>query len=266
VEGLVQVSQNGQQRQGRQRGRRERVQRPGQPTLVDDDRQHRSDQDGQGIGVGPEVLVRVVLHCAGQAEVEVEREGGADQDHGERGQQSRVSSVGPDQGERPEQVELLLDRERPGVVEVVPGGERVVRPVEETGRVADRGAGRCEDLPDPQVRASDQHDGGGDEHDHHQSGPETRDASSVERPKVDAPGLQLAKQQRGDQVAGQAEEHRHADEAVDQRPRRSVLAQDQEDGHATEPVQRWEVTAVVPELVAHGSTLTPGWVLAPRCF
>jgi hypothetical protein len=88
-------------------------------------------------------------------------------------------------------------------------------------------------------------------HDCHQPRPEARRASAIERAQIDGAGLEFADQQGGDEKPRQAKEHGHADKAVDQRPRRGVLAEDQKNCHGTDAIQPRKVA-----LVAHDPTLT----------
>jgi hypothetical protein len=198
--------------------------------------------------------MRVVFHRATQSEIDVESQRGRDERPGERGEQPRVAAITPEQGERPQHVELLFDRQRPGVVEVVVGGEGVAGPVKWAGRIGDRCASGCEDLPDSEVLSMcepgtevlpmDEQDHDGHCDDHQQRRPQPRGTSAVERRHIDRAVLELADQQRGDEIPRQTEEHRHPDEAVDQPPGHSVLAEDQKDGHTTQPIQARLVTTV----------------------
>ena len=91
--------------------------------------------------------------------------------------------------------------------------------------------------PGTEVVPADQQDHDGRHRDDRQQGrAQPRRAAAVERPDVEPARPELTDQQRGDEVARQAEEHGHPDEAVDQRPRHGVLAEDQEDRHATDPI------------------------------
>src|SRR3954471_24139029 len=96
--------------------------------------------------------MRIVFHLSTQAEVEVKRQGDPDDRRGEGGEQPRIATIAPEQCERPQQVELLFDRERPCEVEVVLSGERVVSPVKEACCICESCAGGCENLPDSEVR------------------------------------------------------------------------------------------------------------------
>ena len=255
--GVVAVRQHRQEDEGRQCPGREAPHGSGQPTLVQYDRQQRADQDRERVRVGPEVLVLVVLRRAAPAQVEVEDQGDRDAPRRGGGEPPRAAPEAPQQGARPQQVELLLDRQRPRVVEVVPGGERVVRPVEQAGGVGESRAGRRENLRWPEVPPTEEQHDDRRRHDRHEGGAQPRDPAAVERPQVHRAGSQLVEQQRRDQVAREAEEHGHADEPVDERPGRRVLTQDEEDGDATEAVQSRMVTAIAHELVAHVSTVSP---------
>ena len=68
--------------------------------------------------------------------------------------------------------------------------------------------------------------------------------------------MEFADQQGGDEIPRQAEEHGHTDEAVDERPSRGVLAEDQKNCYGTDAIQFGTVA-----LVAHKPTLV---VLAVR--
>jgi hypothetical protein len=78
-----------------------------------------------------------------------------------------------------------------------------------------------------------------------------RVAPAVERRDIDAAGPELANQQGGDEIPGQAEEDGHTDEAVDQRPGGGVLAENQQNGHGTDPIQPRMVITIVHEVVGH---------------
>src|SRR3954463_11928188 len=95
--------------------------------------------------------MRIVFHLSTHAEVDVKRQGDADERHGERREQPRIVTIAPKQCERPQQVELLFDRERPCVVEVVLSGERVAGPVKEVGCICQSCAGGCKNLPGTEV-------------------------------------------------------------------------------------------------------------------
>src|SRR4249919_2956332 len=68
--------------------------------------------------------MRIVFHLSTQTEVEVKRQGDPDERHGEGGEQPSIATIAPEQCERPQQVELLCDRERPCEVEVVLSSEK----------------------------------------------------------------------------------------------------------------------------------------------
>src|SRR5712691_10785199 len=95
--------------------------------------------------------MRIVFHFSTQAEVEIKRQGDPDERHGAGGEQPGIATIAPEQCERPQQVELLFDRERPCVVEVVLSGERVAGPVKEVCCICKSCSGGCKNLPDTEV-------------------------------------------------------------------------------------------------------------------
>jgi hypothetical protein len=72
--------------------------------------------------------------------------------------------------------------------------------------------------------------------DGHQRWVEARCASAIERRHIDGAGVEFLDQEGGDQIPRQAEEHGDTDEAVDERPRRGMLAQDQKDRHTADAI------------------------------
>ena len=81
-------------------------------------------------------------------------------------------------------------------------------------------------------------------YDRHQRRVEARRPSAIERAHIDGVGVQFADQEGGDEISRQAEEHGDTDEAVDERPGRGVLAEDQKNRHTADAVQSGLVTTV----------------------
>ena len=164
------------------------------------------------------------------------------QDHA-RAEARLAQARGHDQQGRPDQVELLLDAQRPVVQErrgadalgeVVHGGGREAHVGGAEGgrhRVA-RHARQVQRRHDhPGEREGDQDDDRGRRQD--APGP-----SGVEGGEVDAPGaLALAQQQAGDQEAGEDEEDVHPDVAAGDPGHARMERQDQEDGQPAQPLK-----------------------------
>ena len=151
-----------------------------------------------------------------------------------------------DEEDGPHEVELLFDRERPGVLQRrgrEPLGEvgRVrgdERPVPDVGHRAHDLAGERREAPagDRERRV-----GADERHEHHEPGQQPACASLVEPPERQAAVmLELHEQQRGDEEARQHEEHVDAEEpAAHRHP--AVVQHDRGDGERSHAVERRDV-------------------------
>lgn len=147
----------------------------------------------------------------------------------------------PGHHEGPEHVELLLDGQRPQVLEQRRGGGREVVGAAEDHHPVARVGQRAEPLPaqarrelrdgEPrQRRAADQR--------HHHGRHQAPHAAHPEGSEAQPPAaVDPADQARGDQEAGEYEEHVHAHEPARQQGRPGVEHEDREHGHAAQPVQ-----------------------------
>jgi hypothetical protein len=148
----------------------------------------------------------------------------------------------PDQQqERPEDVELLLDRQRPQVVEGARRGElgEVRDVVEDQPPVVDVGDGAQElgseigRLVGPDDRDPGHHD---DEH-HEQRRQQPPRPRQPERLQPDAALRDLAEQDVGDQVAAQREEDAHTEQAAGRPTEVEVIGDHAEYGDRTQAVE-----------------------------
>ena len=224
-------------------------QRPGAaPAQLDrapDQGQGDARQQPDGVGVG------AVVDAGGVAAGVEEDPGQGDRAEG-AGEDADQQPAAPEQlhpggeDERPEEVELLLDRERPEVaeergpleaLEVGLVGEDEV-PVGEVGERGDRVAAQ---LVDP-VRLDDR----GDDHRHRDEDADRRQ-QPPRPPHPEAPqphvaaAAELAQQQRGDQVAADHEEDVDAEEAARQPADAGVVEEDGEDRQRPQRVDPGEV-------------------------
>ena len=160
------------------------------------------------------------------------------------------------QNERPDQVELLLDGERPGVLERrgvrhrrevvrVGGDEMPVRHVPERRQGVAEEVGGAQRLGEEGGRGT--HDG---EH-QEECRQEPAGPAPPERPQGDAPAaLPFGQQERRDEVPGQNEEEIDAEVPADRPRRRSVEQDHTGDGERPDAVQGGEP--------APGPGLSPG--------
>ena len=186
------------------------------------DRQNAAHEDCVSTGEGGEIF---------------ERPGSWDADERDEDDQHQSDDAGSpsaheDEDGWPQEVELLLDGQAPGVPEQPhrgAGGLDPIRDVEKRGSDAE-GDGR------PSTDKVDRKD---EDDEDQQRRPETAHAATVERPEVDVPGLiALSEQQSGDEPSGQHEEDSDPDVAAVVGERQLCVAQDDEaDGDRSEPVE-----------------------------
>ena len=171
---------------------------PGQRRPGGPHRQQGAEQWFPGSGLRQEVAGRGVLQRA-----RPERHRGQRQCHpGRRRPDQPASGAGPQQHQRPEQVELLLDRQRPGVVE--PGRQVPGRPQPQVAGVRQAHQGGPGE-PEPDV-AEHVAPGGKGQEQHDEGRVEPARPAQVEPAQVDPAGPSFAQQQSGDEIAGQHEE------------------------------------------------------------
>ena len=168
------------------------------------------------------------------------------------------------EGDGPEQVELLLDRQRPEVAEQGGPGELLEVglvaqdqvPVGHVGHRGQRLAAERGDLSEVEERAGDHHHG--DQHpDRRQQPPR---APQPERDEVDSPLLaELAEQQRGDQVAADDEEDVDPEEPAGKPPAPVVEVVDEhgQHGDGTQAIQAGHVGQSLAAAGRHRTT-SPG--------
>ena len=143
----------------------------------------------------------------------------------------------------PDQVELLLDGQRPGVGEGGhrPGGHEVVAAGGDLPPVGEVEQGRQGAHPEVGVEAGrlgePHHEGHGHQHDEQRRQQPAGPAQPEGRQLDAAPLAVLAEQQAGDQVAGQHVEDVQAEEAALQPPHAEVVAHDDEQGHGPQAVE-----------------------------
>ena len=150
------------------------------------------------------------------------------------------------EAERPDQVELLLNGQRPRVAEYPQGLAAHHDPV---GHVEERGDGRVghpkhdrhEHLGRPVQARDDHHRDIARDDQHDEGGQEPKGAPGVEFPQADAPGARpLIHQQRRDQEAAEDEEDVDAEEAAPDEA--DVVRHDGEDRHPAQSVQWRPIT------------------------
>ena len=222
-------------------------------------RQAGPDQDRLRMGVGAEVEAVDV----GRIEEERHFEGGGDRacDGDDEEHAQRTPDLhDAEEHQWPDEIELLLDRERPGVdqrrrqpghVEVVGAAQNEVPVghVEEGGQcvTAQRrvGPGRDEDPVE---------DGDPDEHDEERR-QQPPGSTGPEGAQFDgAPLAPLHDQQRGDEEPRQGEEAVEEEEPARRQVDAGVHAQDREHGHAPDPVERREIGQLRTLAGASGET------------
>ena len=152
--------------------------------------------------------------------------------------------------QRPDQVELLLDGQRPGVGQRgrQPGLVEVARPDQDEVPVGHVEQGRQRVEPEVRVRPAGHDERGiaGDEEQHEQqrrqqaAGPAGPERAEPDRPEP----VPLVDEERRDQEAGQDEERVDAEVAADEPRDPAVEGHDAEDGERPHPVERRDVREV----------------------
>jgi hypothetical protein len=140
-----------------------------------------------------------------------------------------------DQHERPDQVVLLLDRERPGVRQRP--GAQVDEHVGPVGQVEQRGGDRDLRRQRHRVAQRRQHQRHGQRDHEQQRRQQPQRAAGPERPQVDPPGaVELGEQQGGDEEPADHEEDVDPGEAA-VRGGRGVEEDDGTDRERAQPVE-----------------------------
>ncbi len=215
--------------------------------------EQRADQQLRGSGVGPEVGTVDRGPRGESVRQGRERREATQHDH-QQPEPAARRHPGPGQhrGEQQRQhdVELLLDREAPEVLErrgrrlrgAVAGALRDEVPVDQFGERPGHVAAQVPELLDLP-------DAGGAHEDHEPDrqpgrGQQPSEASGEEAAQVHPRGRRrrpLAQQQRGDQEAREREEHRHAEEATSSPGDVAVERHDGHDGQGSDAVERRDV-------------------------
>ena len=209
------------------------------------ERQQRADEQPGRVRVGAVVDARRIAAGREQDRHEPRR---GDREH-ERDDRRAPPSQHRDadaHDERPQQVELLLDGQRPQVpqqrrprerLEVRLVGEDLV-PVVDVEERRDRVGPRRGQV----ARAEDRHREHGQRDDEERRGEQPPRPPRPERREVDAPRrLALGEQQRRDEEPAQDEEQVHAEEAARQPARPGVVQHDARDGDRADPVEGGDV-------------------------
>ena len=169
-----------------------------------------------------------------------------------------------DRNERPEQVELLLDRQRPRVqqrrrlgelVEVTLPGEH-----EPPVRAVAQGGQRVGAKAGPVGRVGHEVDvRGNPQQRQHQSRGEAAGPANPERLEADAArALPLGDQQGRDEKARQREEHVHREDRAGNMGDTGVVEQHVDDADAAQAVQRRHITEAPPPAARGGAGRPPG--------
>ena len=231
-----------------------------------DHRQRRAEQQAAGAGVGAVVDPRGVEGRVVE-DRHLDRRDQRQRDRQQRqprpdprGQRPLVHELDPEQQqEGPEDVELLLDRERPEVV------ERFFR--REAGEVGDVAEDLLpvvdvEDRRDDRLAelvglggAEDRHPGDDDRQHHEQRRQQAPGAGQPELAELDpAAGRELGEQQVGDQVAGEGEEDPDPQQSS-RRPAETEVEDDhRQHRDRAQPVEPGHVALVALYWFGHGRT------------
>ncbi len=170
---------------------------------------------------------------------EVEREGrGADEEHHE--EDAARMRAQQEKRERPDEVVLLFDAERPEVQQRL----QLRRGVEIPGLAPERDVGNesraCRDMLAElrkfirQQHAPSQEKAAGEHQDECRE--DAPDAPPIEAGKGEAAPTQLVQDDAGDQESRDDEEHVHADEAARHHAGEGVIAEHREHGEGAQPV------------------------------
>ena len=199
------------------------------------------------MGVGAVVEPSDGRPPAGQEGHPASREGRAQGTEGEHAPTSNSELVEAEHDQRPEHVELLLDRQAPGVGEQRRGArlQEIVGPIDDevpVGHVEDGGEGIASERGIGALGRAEPDDQRAEGHHDEQSGQQAPGTPGPEGTEGD-PGVvaQLVEQQRRDQEPRQHEEGVHAKEPRRQPAHPGVEAQDAEDGQGPDAIEGWQV-------------------------
>ena len=234
-----------------------------------DHRQGRAEEQLEGARVGAVVdprgvEARVVEGRHQDRRDQRQQQGGDGQPRPHPGGQRRLAhELDPEQqDERPDDVELLLDRQRPEVVERAGRGEagEVGDVAEDQLPVADV-EGRGDDAVAELLRlggAEDRHPGDDDDEHREQRRQQAPGAGEPEAAEPDvAAARQLREQDVGDQVAAEGEEDADPEQAAGRPAEAEVEGDHGEDGDGAQPVQPGHVALVALDWFRH---------LSPACY
>jgi len=237
-----------------------------------DQRQGDAGEQADGVRVGAVVDARGVVPRVEEDPGEGDRgEGSGDHAEQQAGTAEELHPGGEEQG--PEEVELLLDRERPEVAEEgrpLEGIEVGLVAEDEVpvGEVEERGQRVATQLVDP-VRLDDR----GEDHRHRDQDsdggqqPPRPAQPEAAQPQV-AVAAELAEQQRGDQVAADHEEDVDPEEAPRHPADAGVVEEDGEHGERPQGVDAWQVGEAAVLGPTHSCStvrLAPGASLRTAC-
>ncbi len=220
-----------------------------------DRRQRGTDHQLECTGVGPVVDAgRIDARLVEDEHQDRRREGEAEDRQAEPGTQApREPRLGDeldpeDHQERPDDVELLLDRQRPEMVERAGRleGREVRDVVEDQPPVVDvcRGGRRRPPEVGRLVRPEDRRPGDDDDQHQKQRRQQAPRPRQPERLQPDAAALDLAEQDVGDQVAAEREEDADAEQAAGSPPEAEVVGDDAENRNRPQPVEAGHVALV----------------------
>ena len=236
---------------------------PAQPATWPDHRQGAAEEQLESAGVGPVVDPGGV----GPGLVEDRHQDHRDEaeEHGREGQ-ARAHAAGrlalgdqlqpEQQDERPDDVELLLDRERPEVVERARRFEarevgdvaEDLLPVVDVEHGGDDGVAELLGLGRPEDG-----DPGDDDHQHHeQRRQQAAGAGEPEGPELDPPDpRELREQDVGDQVAREGEEDADAEQPPGRPAEFEMEGDHRQNGYCSQPVEPGHVALVALDWFGH---------------
>ncbi len=204
------------------------------------------EQQAHRVGVGPEVQPAHVVRAgriAGHRQVRhpAGRDERRDQRHA-RDPQPAAPAVQRERDDRPDQVELLLDRQGPQVLQQRRAPDRlevreVMDHVPPVGHVEHRGDDVAAQPLGGVGREGQREHCAAQEHDH-ERGQQPPGPVHVEAPEVDPVAQpQLLEQQRGDEEPGEHEEHVDPEETTLEPPDVRVEQQHRRHGDGPQPVE-----------------------------
>lgn len=224
----------------------------GEPAARPDHRQGGAEEEAGGAGVGPVIDPRgVEARMVEDRHQDRRGDRQGERPEGEPGTQAVVLALvdeaqADQQDERPEDVELLLDRQRPEMVQRLFGREagevrHVRRDLLPVVDVEDRRDDRLAEL----VRlggAEDRHPGDHDQEHQEERRQQAAGAAEPEAAQVDRALLhELAEQDVGDQVAGEGEEDADAEQPAGSPAEAEVEEDDRQDRDCSQAVQPWHI-------------------------